>query len=235
MRKEQIEYRQTDTLTTQVAPEIPAWERQKTLQESQHSYKRPLDLLILFLAHVFPPLLIMWGLLWTLIPLAVWLSDRGPIFYRQKRVGKGGKVFEVLKFRTLVPNADQIVNPWEVPQGPVVTRVGKILRATALDELPQILSILKGQMSFIGPRAMPLIEYQEFVQIMPELELRHSVQPGLTGLAQVYGKATRNVEEKLKYDLEYIQRMNFWLDLKLMVLSAWNTLTARWEARDNKF
>jgi lipopolysaccharide/colanic/teichoic acid biosynthesis glycosyltransferase len=209
-------------------------EIRKELPVSQPAYKRVLDLLILFLAHVFPPLLVMWVLIWTLIPLAIWLNDRGPIFYRQKRVGKGGKVFEILKFRTLVPNADKMVSPWEVPHGPVVTRVGQVLRATALDELPQVLSILKGDMSFVGPRAMPVNEYQQFVRSMPELELRHAIRPGLTGMAQVYGKATRDIGAKLKYDLEYIRRMNLWLDLKLMVLSVWNTFTARWEAQGDK-
>lgn len=204
------------------------------LRISQPAYKRPLDLVVLLLAHLFPPLLVMWLVLWTLIPLAIWLGDRGPVFYQQKRVGKGGKLFEVLKFRTLVPTADKIVNPWEVPQGPVVTRVGKVLRATALDELPQILNILNGDMSFIGPRAMPVSEYQQFVHSIPELELRHAVQPGLTGLSQVYGKATRDVEEKLKYDLEYIERMSLWLDLKLLVLSVRNTLLARWDRRSGE-
>jgi lipopolysaccharide/colanic/teichoic acid biosynthesis glycosyltransferase len=192
-------------------------------------YKRPLDLGILVLAHVF--LFPVWACVWALIPFLIWLEDRGPIFYRQPRVGKHEKVFSILKFRTLVPNADQIVRPWEVPNGPVVTRMGKLLRATALDELPQVLNILKGDMSFVGPRAMPLDEYEKFVKKLPELEYRLLATPGLTGLAQVYGKATRDIRNKLRYDLLYIRRMSLWLDVKLVLLSVWITLRGKWESR----
>lgn len=197
------------------------------LEANDKPYKRPMDIVILVLSHVV--LLPVWGALWMLIPLAIWLEDRGPVFYRQKRMGKHGEVFELLKFRSLVPNADEMIRPWEVPEGRVVTRIGKILRPTALDELPQILSILKGDMSFFGPRAMPVVEYEEYVKKLPELQRRLSVRPGLTGLAQVQTRATRDNAEKLRYDLEYIDRMNPWLDLTLLGMSIWNTLLAKWE------
>jgi lipopolysaccharide/colanic/teichoic acid biosynthesis glycosyltransferase len=190
-------------------------------------YKRPFDLSVIVLAHLlFLPL---WLLLWGLIPLLIWLEDRGPIFYPQRRVGKDGHVFSILKFRTLVQNADKTVRAWTVPDQRYVTRIGRILRSTALDELPQVLNILTGDMSFVGPRAMPFDEFQEFRNKIPGLEQRFAVRPGLTGLAQVYGEGVRDAREKLRYDLDYVQRMSFQLDVKLMLLSVRNTILARWD------
>jgi lipopolysaccharide/colanic/teichoic acid biosynthesis glycosyltransferase len=190
-------------------------------------YKRPFDLTVIVLAHLL--LLPIWILLWGLIPLFIWLEDRGPIFYPQKRVGKKGRVFSILKFRTLVPNADRSVRAWTVPDQQYVTRVGRILRRTALDELPQVLNVLTGDMSFVGPRAMPLDEFQEFRDKIPGLEQRLTVRPGLTGMAQVYGEGVRDAREKLRYDLDYVRRMGLLLDVKLMLLSVRNTLLARWD------
>jgi lipopolysaccharide/colanic/teichoic acid biosynthesis glycosyltransferase len=190
-------------------------------------YKRPFDLTVIVLAHLL--LLPLWVLLWGLIPLFIWLEDRGPIFYAQRRVGKDGRVFSILKFRTLVQNADKTVRAWTVPDQCYVTRIGRILRSTALDELPQVLNILIGDMSFVGPRAMPFDEFQEFRDKIPGLEQRLAVRPGLTGMAQVYGEGVRDVREKLRYDLDYVQRMSLSLDVKLMLLSVRNTLLARWD------
>ena len=201
-------------------------------QVKDRRYKRPLDLAILAIAHVvLLPALVT---LWVIIPLAIWLEDRGSVFYRQKRMGRTGKTFSLLKFRSLVPNADRMVRPWEVPNGHVVTRVGRILRSTALDELPQVLSILKGDMSFIGPRAMPVGEYEQSLKKLSELERRLSVRPGLTGLAQVRAKASRDNAVKLRYDLEYIEHMSPRLERTLVIRSAWNTLLGRWETRCEK-
>jgi lipopolysaccharide/colanic/teichoic acid biosynthesis glycosyltransferase len=190
-------------------------------------YKRPFDLAVIVLAHLL--LLPVWILLWGLIPLLIWLEDRGPVFYPQKRVGKEGRVFTILKFRTLVQNADKMVQAWTVPDQRYVTRIGRILRSTALDELPQVLNILTGDMSFVGPRAMPLNEFQEFQDKIPGLEQRLAVRPGLTGMAQVYGEGVRDAREKLRYDLDYVQRMSLLLDVKLMLLSVRNTVLARWD------
>jgi len=173
--------------------------------------------------------------LWILFPIAIKIEDRGPIFYRQRRIGKDSRVFDVLKFRTLLQNADQTVRPWMSPDGQWVTRVGGFLRSTALDELPQLLNILKGEMSFVGPRAMPLNEFEDFKAKIPALEQRLMVRPGLTGLAQVYGNATRDARKKLRYDLLYIKNQSFWLDLKLIALSFWITFRGKWESRAKKF
>lgn len=193
--------------------------------------KRLFDLAVIVAAHIliFP----IWLLCWTVIPLLIWLGDRGPVFYRQQRVGKDGKVFTVLKFRTMIPNADKVGPAWTTRSDPRVTRVGKFLRKTALDELPELLSIWKGDMSFVGPRALDVDEQRWLEEQIPGFRDRLAVNPGLTGLAQVYDLED-DARTKLKYDLEYIQQMNLWLDLKLMFLSARNTILARWDRRGGK-
>src|SRR5262245_45519493 len=184
-----------------VRTDVGARMAQIALQQSisprvrENLYKRPFDLAVIALAHLL--LLPVWILLWGLIPLLIWVEDRGPIFYPQKRVGKDGRVFNILKFRTLVQNADKMVQAWTVPDQQYVTKIGRILRRTALDELPQVLNILTGDMSFVGPRAMPFDEFQEFRHKIAGLEQRLAVRPGLTGLAQVYGEGVRDAREKL--------------------------------------
>lgn len=194
-------------------------------------YKRPFDLIVLFLAHLI--LLPIWLLIWIVIPLLIWLNDKGPVFYGQKRVGRGGKEFMVFKFRTMVKDADRNGPTWTLEGDPRVTRVGRILRKTALDELPSLLSILKGDMSFVGPRALAMEEQKFLEKTISGFEKRLSVRPGLTGLSQVYNRDDEP-RRKLRYDLKYIENMNLWLDLKLMLLSVWNTITARWDRRKGK-
>lgn len=194
-------------------------------------YKRPFDLLVLITAHVL--LAPLWLLLWTLIPLAIWLEDRGPIFYTQLRVGKNGRLFRVYKFRSMVPDAEERGGFWTVPGDPRVTRVGRILRRTALDELPQVLSIWAGHMSLVGPRALTEGEQRHYEETIPGFRERLAVRPGLTGLAQVFDK-TDNARLKLSYDLLYIRRMSLWLDLKLLFLSVVYTLRGRWDRREGK-
>ena len=172
--------------------------------------------------------------LWLLFPIVIKLEDGDSVFYRQKRVGKNGQIFAILKFRTLQKTADQGVSSWQVPGQQWVTKVGGLLRRTALDELPQVLSILKGDMSFVGPRAMPVEEFEIFKGKIRGLEQRLLTRPGLTGIAQVYGKATRNVRAKLRYDLLYIKKQSLWLDLKLVAMSFWITFRGKWEDQEKK-
>ena len=194
-------------------------------------YKRLFDLVVLTMAHVvLAPLFI---LLWSLIPLLVWLDDGRPVFYRQKRVGRGGEVFDILKFRTMVRDADKSGIPWTLEDDLRITRVGKFLRKLALDELPELLSIWRGKMSLVGPRALPVEEQRLLEEEIPGFGQRLQVRPGLTGLAQVYD-TTDDAHQKLRYDLEYMQHMSLWLDLKLLSLSVLNTLTGRWDARSGK-
>jgi lipopolysaccharide/colanic/teichoic acid biosynthesis glycosyltransferase len=194
-------------------------------------YKRPFDIFVLLTAHIilFP----LWLFLWIIIPLFIYLEDGRPVFYGQKRVGRGNREFTVYKFRTMVKSADKIGPTWTLEGDPRVTKVGRILRKTALDELPSLWSILKGDMSFVGPRALVVEEQRLLEKQIPGFEKRLAVRPGLTGLAQVY-----NPEDdpylKLRYDIEYIEKMSLWLDIKLMLLSVWNTIFARWDKRKGK-
>jgi lipopolysaccharide/colanic/teichoic acid biosynthesis glycosyltransferase len=180
--------------------------------------------------------------LWVLIPAAIKLEDGGPVFFAQPRVGRGGRVFNALKFRSMVPDADRTFGPVQASaHDPRVTRVGRILRATALDELPQLWNIAVGDMSFVGPR--PLVPGEVEVRgdgrltpldAIPGYEERHSVRPGLTGLTQVY--AARDIARASKFRLDrlYLRRAGFWLDLKLILLSFWITARGSWEARGPK-
>ena len=225
--------KKTTTTRNDVTHHITTDDGMIHVQGGEKPYKRPFDLTVLVLAHLFPLMLLVWVLLWTLIPLLVWLEDRGPVFFRQKRVGKDGRVFTLMKFRTMVPDAEREGPAWTIERDPRMTRIGRILRRTALDELPEVLSIWKGDMSLVGPRALDVEEHKSLEAQIPGFAERLKVRPGLTGLAQVYNR-TDEARAKLGRDLEYIRRMSFWLDLKLLILSVFNTLTARWDIRIGK-
>jgi lipopolysaccharide/colanic/teichoic acid biosynthesis glycosyltransferase len=191
--------------------------------------KRPFDFILSLIGIIisFP--------LWILIGLLIFLEDRGSIFYSQSRVGKNGKVFKARKFRSMIKDAEKHTGAvWASENDTRITRVGRILRATAMDEFPQLLSILKGDMSFVGPRP----ERPELVTLfnggISNYDLRHNVRPGLTGLAQIFGKYDSPPKHKLKYDLLYVRKQSFWLDLKLIFLSFWVTLRGKWESRQKK-
>jgi len=161
--------------------------------------------------------------LFPFIALAIKLDSPGPIFYSQKRVGKDGKIFTLYKFRTMVENAEEEGPQWALPDDPRITNVGKILRKTHLDELPQLFNILKGDLSFVGPRP----ERPEFVSKLkkeiPYYEMRHLVKPGFTGWAQIqynYTASIKEAKEKFQYDLYYIKNRSFLLDLGIILKTA---------------
>jgi len=203
----------------------------KSLGIASDRYKSWFDIAILMLAHLllFPLFLI----LWIAIPILIWLEDRGPVFYKQQRVGKDGLIFSVLKFRTMVKDADTLGPAWTTEGDPRVTKVGRLLRRSALDELPEVLNIWKREMSFVGPRALDVEEQRSLEQAIPGFENRLQVLPGLTGLAQVYDSADE-AHNKFRYDSEYLQRMNPWLDMKLLILSVGNTFLVKWDQRRGK-
>jgi lipopolysaccharide/colanic/teichoic acid biosynthesis glycosyltransferase/glycosyltransferase involved in cell wall biosynthesis len=177
--------------------------------------------------------------LWALIAVAIRLNDRGPVFFAQDRWGQGGRRIHVLKFRTMVVGANAGGTTVQATRhDPRITRVGRVLRPTALDELPQILSIWKGDMSFVGPRALPLNEVQRHGQdrAIPDSEIprfreRLAVKPGLTGIAQIYAARDVDRRRKFRYDTFYIRRRSAWLDLRLIALSVWISVRGRWESR----
>ena len=180
--------------------------------------------------------------LWAIIMLAIELGDRGPIFYKQERIGKNGRIFNALKFRSMIKGAEGGIGPVQAAENdPRVTKIGRLLRPTAMDELPQLINILKGDMSFVGPRALRPVELEVYgnpdiasIEEIPGYRERQSVTPGLTGLAQVYLPTDAPREEKFRYDALYIQKQSFWLDLKLIFLSFWITFRGKWESREKK-
>ena len=188
-------------------------------------YKRPLDLMVI--GTTFALLLPLWTLLGTLIPFAIWLEDRGRIFYVQHRLGRAGQPFRIIKFRTMVENAELETGPVRAhPQDKRTTRVGRVLRRFHLDELPQVVNILKGEMSLVGPRPeRPELAAQLECEI-PGFSQRLRVRPGLIGLAQALGSYHLHPRRKLRYDNLYIRTMNPWLDLKLCALCLWNAVSA---------
>jgi lipopolysaccharide/colanic/teichoic acid biosynthesis glycosyltransferase len=181
--------------------------------------------------------------LWAAIAAAIKLEDGGPVFYGQPRVGQGGRVFHVWKFRSMSPDAEAKVGALQASEhDPRVTRVGRVLRATAMDELPQLLSIFRGDMSFVGPRALRPGEIEvrgdgreEPLEQVPGFDVRCAVPPGLTGVAQIYAPRDIPRRQKFRYDRAYIRRRSFWLDLRLVALSFWITFRGSWEVRGDKF
>ena len=198
-------------------------------------YKRIFDLAVIMLSHLllFP----LWLLLWTVIPLMIWLEDRGPVFYMQERLGKGGKQFTIIKFRTMIRDAETLTGQvWASENDERVTRVGRTLRNLRLDEMPQIINIVKGEMSLVGPRPERPFLTEQFDFQIPGFSKRLQVKPGVAGLAQLRGGYSTKPRNKLKYDLLYIKKMNPWLDTWLLFVSVpvtiqrWFTGTAMQES-----
>jgi lipopolysaccharide/colanic/teichoic acid biosynthesis glycosyltransferase len=211
--------------------------------------------------------------LWGIIALAIKSEDGGPVFFRDLRVGQGGELFTAMKFRTMVRDADSLFGPRQATEDdPRVTRVGRLLRATAMDELPQLWNIFRGEMSFVGPRALrpgeiesrgarfkvqrsrcnvqgsrfkvqgarfdvqdTIAEVVTALEEIPGYSKRHVVRPGLTGIAQIFADRDIPSRQKFRYDLLYIRRRSFWLDVRLIALSFWVTFRGRWEVRGTKF
>jgi lipopolysaccharide/colanic/teichoic acid biosynthesis glycosyltransferase len=181
--------------------------------------------------------------LWAVIAALIKLQDRGPVFFSQERVGRHGRLFRALKFRSMAVDAEARSGPLQSGEhDPRVTRLGRILRATAMDELPQLWNIFRGDMSFVGPRALRPGEIEvngrgavEQLEDVPGFRERCAVPPGLTGVAQIY--AARDVvrRHKFRYDKLYIARQSFGLDVKLILLSFWITFRGSWENRGRKF
>ena len=180
---------------------------------------------------------------WVLTAIAIKTGDRGPVFYHQPRVGRDGRLFRAWKFRSMRPDAEAGVGAVQATErDPRVTPVGRLLRATAMDELPQLWNILRGDMSFVGPRALRPGEIEarsdgreEALEDVPGFVERCQVRPGLTGVAQIYAPRDVPRRQKFRYDRVYIRRQSFWLDVRLILLSFWITARGRWEARGSKF
>jgi len=149
----------------------------------------------------------LWLPLMAITALAVLAFDGPPAFFRQRRAGKGGRPFDVLKFKTMT---------CQDGGEPVPTRLGRLLRRLSLDEVPQLLNVLKGDMSLVGPRPLPTIYLPRYSPVQAR---RHEVRPGITGWAQVHGRNALTWEDKFRYDVEYVDRHGLWMDLKILCLT----------------
>jgi len=196
--------------------------------------KRPLDVAVSSLGFLF------FLPIWILISIGIYVNDGGPLFFGQERSGKEGKIFRVLKFRTMKHQEGRIYLDVDLKDDPRVTGVGMILRGMAMDELPELINIFKGEMSFVGPRALPFkIEDEERsryrnIAEVPGYSVRSRVRPGLTGLAQIYARKDASRRQKFRYDNLYVKNMSFFFDLKLMFVSLWTTARGKWEYRGRK-
>jgi len=190
----------------------------ENLTESQknfyEAFKRIFDMLAAFvfglISLIFYPLII----------LAIKIDSRGAIFYKQRRISQDGQIFKVIKFRSMIEEAEKNGVQWADQQDHRITRVGNFLRKTRLDELPQMWNIFIGQMSFIGPRPERIEFVQQLEKEIPYYQIRHIVKPGLTGWAQVnfhYGASVQDSIEKLQYELYYIKHRSFILDLSILL------------------
>jgi lipopolysaccharide/colanic/teichoic acid biosynthesis glycosyltransferase len=182
--------------------------------------------------------------IWAIIVVAIKLDSRGPALFRQERVGKNGRTFVFYKFRSMRVDCDDLIHReyvealirrgapsaedggkkyFKLRKDPRVTRVGRFLRRTSLDEVPQLLNVLRGEMSLVGPRPPLPWEVEKYE---PWQRARLLVLPGITGYWQVYGRSRVTFDEMVRMDLEYIRRASFWLDLKLLVLTVPAVLSA---------
>lgn len=189
--------------------------RETPLQGWNVILKRTFDIVVSGLG------LIVCSPLMFLIAVAIKLTSPGPVFYRQTRVGLDGRPFRIVKFRSMVANAEELTGPvWASPDDPRVTPVGRILRRWNLDELPQLWNVLRGDMSLVGPRPERPHFVKQFRESIPRYMARHRVKCGLTGWAQVNGLRGRTpIEQRIAYDLYYIEHWSFWFDLKILFLT----------------
>jgi undecaprenyl phosphate N,N'-diacetylbacillosamine 1-phosphate transferase len=181
--------------------------------------KHALDRLIAFVLLVaLCPLLL-------LVALVIRLGDRGPAIFRQERVGESGRIFRIWKFRTMAQDADRLLDAQgRVKSAGRITRVGALLRATSLDELPQLVNILRGEMSFVGPR--PVLP-EHYARCTVEQRGRCAMRPGVTGLAQVSGRNTLAWSKRIQFDLDYVRCYSLWLDVVILARTVIVVATGR--------
>jgi lipopolysaccharide/colanic/teichoic acid biosynthesis glycosyltransferase len=176
----------------------------------------------------------------AIIVVAIRLDSPGAAIFKQKRVGINGKLFYMYKFRSMYENSDQSLHKQhidafasgmldiskgvKIKEDPRVTRVGRILRKTSLDELPQIINVLNGTMTIVGPRPLPVYEVEHFNLWHDE---RLNILPGITGYWQVYGRSAVSFNDQLRYDIHYVKNMSFWLDIKLIIRTFWVVFTEK--------
>lgn len=187
--------------------------RNRGLTLEQRIIKRTLDILLSAIG------IIITSPIMLICAIAIKLDDGGPVFFKQNRITINGKIFNILKFRSMVVDADKDGAKKAVNNDDRITRVGRVIRACRMDELPQLFNILFGDMSLVGPRPERIENVYEYSNKYPEFELRHRVKAGLTGFAQLYGKYNTSPEDKLHMDLIYVETYSLLLDIKLLILT----------------
>lgn len=178
-------------------------------------FKRILDFILSLIA------IIILSPVFLIIAIAIKIDSKGPIFFLQERLGKDGKVFKIIKFRTMVVNAEHIGDGLKVKseKDNRITKIGKILRKTSLDELPQFVNVLKGDMTIIGPRPPVTYYPYKYEEYTEEQKNRFNVKPGITGLAQVKVRNSVSWDERIKIDLLYVKKVTFLSDIKIAILT----------------
>jgi exopolysaccharide biosynthesis polyprenyl glycosylphosphotransferase len=201
----------------EIMPELmPEWER---------SVKRLIDLVVSLL-------ILLIGLpIWIIVAAAIKLDSKGPVFYKQERVGKEGKVFTMFKFRSMVKDAEKHSGPqWAEKNDPRITRVGRIIRRLHFDEVPQFINVLDGDMSLVGPRPERPFFVRQLSEQIPLYSRRLKVRPGITGWAQVkhkYDETLEDVKAKLQYDLFYIENISIRMDMKILLNTVYSVLARK--------
>lgn|SRR5699024_8428807 len=176
--------------------------------------KRFIDIILSFLGLLFL------SPLFFLIALLIKVNSKGPIFFTQDRLGKNGHIFKIMKFRTMVNNAEKMGSGLSTYEGdPRITKVGKYLRKTSLDELPQLINVLNGKMSIIGPRPPVPYHPKKYSEYDGEEAKRFNVSPGITGYAQIKGRNSLTWDERIKYDVEYVENYSLLLDFKITCIT----------------
>ena len=182
----------------------------------QRFMKRTFDIILCLIAMIpGAPIMLITALL-------IKIEDGGPVFFKQKRVTRYGREFEILKFRSMIVDAEKggyNLSMRANGKDPRITKVGRVIRACRVDEIPQLLNILKGDMSIVGPRPERVENVEVYTKDIPEFDFRHKVKGGLTGFAQIYGKYNTSAYDKLRLDLMYIENYSLFLDIKLMFMT----------------
>jgi exopolysaccharide biosynthesis polyprenyl glycosylphosphotransferase len=182
--------------------------------------------------------LILLAPLFAVVSCLILLSTGRPIFYRQERVGQGGRLFRMIKFRSMRIDAEGETGPiWASTSDDRCTKAGAWLRRTNIDELPQLFNVLMGEMSLVGPRPERPVFVEKFRESVPDYDLRHAVAGGMTGWAQVHGwRGRTSLRKRVQYDLDYIQRWNFWLDFKVLYMTIQHVVQGkiRWQPPKKK-
>ena len=188
----------------------------------QHFFKRVFDLTVALIGLPF------FCLIFLVLAPIIWLTDRGPVFYNAERLGYKGKIFKMFKFRSMYVNSPDVRNAdgttFNCETDPRATPIGRFMRKTSLDETPQLLNVLCGTMSLIGPRAHLTTHYEGYAKLEPKLKRRLDVAPGITGYNQAYYRNSATAEEKINNDVYYADHISFWLDVRILFKTVFSVL-----------